>query len=293
LPQAGLASGVTYPRRRNVANDTSGSRFAIYAAIALAIVAFIVGVILVGFTRPQGPVGSFVAVVTSPEPSLPIFEQPTPDPTAFVPPTPSPTPLTPLPSTILETFPPLSPPPSDEPTVEPTPTPTAEPEPTPTPTPRNTPRPTRRPTPEPTPEPPPEPTPTPEPTPEPPAAFSCEAASGDPSRFTEIGSRDPSTESGNWCLDTATFEFFPGSGWATVRLVHDGQTVADFTCPYPDTCEDPVTVRIARQPRLALRGDSLRFVARCQREPPAAGEQCGGEGIIATVTIGYEPATRS
>ena len=143
LPVAGLAAGVTYPRRRAVASGNS--KLPIIAALALALAGLIVGVFLVGLGRPSG----LVAVVTptpSPLLSQPIFVQTTP--TAG--PTPSAPPVVSFPAlpTPFESpsFAPtdsglISPPPS----VEPTPTPTPGlPTPTPSRTPKPTPTPTRR-----------------------------------------------------------------------------------------------------------------------------------------------------
>lgn len=256
LPNQGLAAGVTYPRRRNVANDTSASRWAVYAAIALAIIAFIVGAVFVGLSRPPGPGSSFVAIVTPPPAeTLPPFEQPTPTPTPFV--SLAPTPSL-LPTPTPEITPTISAPPTIEPTPAPTPTPTTNPTPTPTP-----------------------------------VAFTCDAVTGTPSEFVEVGSERPVAETRNWCLETATFQFFAPSAWGTIRLRHNGRTIAEFTCDYPTICSAPVTVPVRGAPRLALRGDLLRFVAvNCQEDPATPEDECENPGIFAKITVGYERATR-
>ena len=84
LPVAGLAAGVTYPRRRNVVSG--GGRLPIIAALLLAIAGLVVGALLVGLAGKPGP--TFVAGASStPVSSLPIF----------VPDTPTPGPATPTP----------------------------------------------------------------------------------------------------------------------------------------------------------------------------------------------------
>ncbi len=144
LPVAGLAAGVTYPRRR--AASTGGGRLPIIAALALALTGLIVGAMLVAFARPGG--GQNVATATgTPESSLPVFVQTTPTPDL----TPTPTAAPP------ESFPPLPTPfPSDTPFLTPiptdsllpgSPTPTPSTTPTATPTHKPTPTPTKKPTP--------------------------------------------------------------------------------------------------------------------------------------------------
>jgi hypothetical protein len=273
LPAAGLASGVTYPRRRQVdggGDGGNGQRLAIYAAIFLAVVAFIVGALLVGFGRPSGPASTFVAIV-SPTPSLPPFEQPTPDAT----PTPLPTPvITPSPTPLLF--------PTATPVVSLEPTPTPEVTPTPVATPQPTPRPTRTPTSP--------PTATPTPTP---AAFTCEGISGNPDRATTVGSLQRTQETGNWCLERVAYQFFPGSAYGTIQLRLNGRTIAEFTCAQGQNCGGPIVEDLSRI-RLALAGDTLRFrVAQCvdPAETPEVNE-CEGEGVIATIEVGYERAIR-
>jgi hypothetical protein len=281
LPADGLASGVTYPRRRQLdggGGGGSGQRLAIYAAIFLAVVAFVVGALLVGFGRPSSPASTTVANV-SPTPTLPPFEQPTPDPT----PTPEVTPAaSPSPTPLL--FPTATPVVSLEPTpavtLEPTPTPIL----TPTPNATRTPRPSRSPTPTPA------PTPTPTPTP---AGFTCEGISGNPDRSTTVGSLQPTQETGNWCLERVAYQFFTGSAYGTIQLRLNGRTIASFTCAQDQNCSGPIVEDLSRI-RLAEQGDTLRFrVAQCvdPAETPEVNE-CEGEGVIATIEVGYERAIR-
>ena len=283
LPVAGLAAGVTYPRRRAVASGNS--RLPILAALALALAGLVVGVVLVGLARPSD--GGVAVVTPTPTPLLsqPIFVQTTPTagPTPSAPPVltfaPLPTPFD-SPSIAPTDSGLISPPPS----VEPTPTPTPA---QPTPTPSRTPKPTPSPTPKPT------PTGTPTPTP-PPLGESCVGATGNPTNSFVIGygNKDQRVSSG-WCVDRVTFRIVNGSTWGEVKLAIDGNAIARFTCRPHDICSEPVT-RSYAIPRLARDGAVLSYVAVCTGDPDTTADECAiPDAFRATIQVFYEPAPTS
>lgn len=266
LPVAGLAAGVTYPRRRNVVSG--GGRMPIIAALVLAASGIVVGGILVGLSRPGGAPGTFIALVTpSPLSSLPIFVQPTPTPTPPIvtsfPPLP-----TPFPPTIAPTDTPLlSPPPSDQPTPTP---------PQPTPTPIHTPRPT------------PSPTPTP-------IALTCASATGTATKQVFFGYGNPPksrTIPTGWCVDNITIRIVtlpPGSTFGTARLLRNGNSFVEYTCAPPTPCGAQQDFPFA-PPKLLKAGTVLTYDFTCTGDVsnPTA---CTDPGFNATIEIDYEIAT--
>jgi hypothetical protein len=265
LPVAGLAAGVTYPRRRNVASG--GGRLPIIAALVLAASGIVVGAILVGLSRPSSAPGTFVAGASStPGSSLPIFVQPTPTPTPPVL-TSFPSLPTPFPSTIVPTDTPLiTPGPSDQPTPPP-----------PTPTPITTPKPTPRPTPK--------PTPTPAP-----IALTCASATGNPTDSVFVGTGNNDKTSKGWCLESATFRIVDGSAWGTAHLLLNGKSIADFSCTNPPTpCagDNPIAISATKlaRPGAVLSWSSTGCV-------DSTGTPCTDPNqFMATIEVFYELAT--
>ena len=261
LPVAGLAAGVTYPRRRNVAGG--GGRLPIIAALALAIAGLIIGALLFSFVGKPGPT-LIAGARSTPVSSLPVFVQPTPTPGPA-----TPTPfqsfpglLTPTPFFSPTDTPLFSPPPSESPT--PTPTPTATP--------------TKKPTPPPT------PTPTPTAVP-----LTCANVSGTPSKSTFVGTGNNDKTSNGWCLEKATFRFVDGSAFGTVNLTVNGKNVASFSCA-SSTAGCPGDNVVPIEPiKFAKPGAVVSWsTSGCE---DIAGNPCTGtEQIMATIEVGFEKA---
>ncbi len=73
----------------------------------------------------------------------------------------------------------------------------------------------------------------------------------------------------------------------------NNQRLASFTCNVGENCSGPIVEPVRGQPRLAERGDVLRFVvANCVDAPETPENECDGAGVIATIEVGYERATR-
>ena len=241
LPVAGLAAGVTYPRRRNVAGG--GGRLPIIAALALAIAGLIIGALLFSFVGKPGP--TLIAGASStPVSSLPVFVQPTPTPGPATPTTFQSFPglLTPTPFFSPTDTPLFTPPPSESPT--PTPTPTATP--------------TKKPTPPPT------PTPTPTPTATP-VAFDCSTASGGKSGSVTLTNTDNTTSPPTgkvWCLDTVTIT--PISQNGRISLYRNQKEIAHADC---DTTGCTALDGTWNPPMTVTTGQTLKYLYNC----PASG----------------------
>ena len=267
LPVAGLAAGVTYPRRRNVASG--GGRLPIIAALLLALAGLVVGALLVGLAGKPGP--TFVAGASStPVSSLPIFvpETPTPGPATPTPPQSFPPLPTPTPSALPTDSGLFTPPPSETPTATPTQTPTATP--------------TKKPTPP--------PTPTPTPTPQ----LTCVNATGNPTNNLTVGfGNKPSRVSKGWCLDYVIFHVVivpPGSTYGNSRLQLNGKTIASFTCAQSASpCQNDVQVQLNN--KFAKVGATLAYDSTCVGDTADPTGTCANPGYNATATFYYEPAT--
>ncbi len=255
LPVAGLAAGVTYPRRRNVAGG--GGRLPIIAALFLALAGLVVGALLVGLAGRPGP--TLIANATgTPVSSLPIFVQPTasPSPATPTPPQSFPSLPTPPPSVLPTDTPLFTPPPSESPTPTPTATPTKKPTPPPTPT---------------------------------PVALTCAHATGTPTGQAVIGfgNKTPKSSKG-WCIDEVDFQFVTGSSYGTVNFLFNGKNFGSYTCAFPTPCPDP-HVELFPQPKLAKVGASLDESTSCEQ---VTGNDCTApDAVKATITIKYELAT--
>ncbi|HEY5519084.1 MAG TPA: hypothetical protein VIK08_00350 [Candidatus Limnocylindrales bacterium] len=265
MPVAGLAAGVTYPRRRNVAGG--GGRLPIIAALFLALAGLVVGALLVGLAGRPGP--TLVAGASgTPVSSLPIFTQetPTPGPATPTPPQSFPSLPTPPPSVLPTDTPLFTPPPSETPTPTPTATPTKKPTPPPTPT----------------------PTPTP-------VALTCAHATGTPTNNLTVGyGNKPSRVSKGWCLDYVVFHVVttvpPGSTYGNSRLLLNGKTIASFTCAQSGTpCQNDVQVQLNQ--KLAKVGASVSYDSTCVGDTADPAGTCANPGYNATATFHYEPAT--
>jgi len=266
LPVAGLAAGVTYPRRRTVASG--GNRLPILAALFLALAGLVVGAMLVGLAGARPGPTLIAGASGTPVSSLPAYVQETPTPG---PPTPTP----------FSSFPSLpTPPPSVLATATPfvTPPPST---PTPTPTPSKTPKPT------------PSPTPTPTPTPTP-APLTCANATGTPTDNLTVGyGNKPSKTSKGWCLDYVIFHVVttvpPGSTFGESRLQLNGKTIATFDCSPPAPCQNDVQVQLNM--KLAKDGASVAYDSTCTGDPSTPDDECTTVGYNATATFYYELAT--
>ncbi len=82
-----------------------------------------------------------------------------------------------------------------------------------------------------------------------------------------------------------------GSTWGTVRLLRDGNQIAQFACNHPDVCSEPVT-RNFNNPRPAQPGAVLRYDFTCTGDPttPDVDECAAPNAFKATIEINYERA---